>query len=76
MHDYHHPDRVRPDHEWVDWFTRFKDDNPDQTVGLEFVEGKWTPKHLNSYRGYFTECTNLDSSFVTLYVDMLTRRFT
>ncbi|KAL8840138.1 MAG: hypothetical protein Q9170_001486 [Blastenia crenularia] len=44
MHDYHHPDRVRPDHEWVDWFTHFKDDNPGQTVGLEFVEGLWAEK--------------------------------
>lgn len=44
MHAYHHPGVVRPDLEWVDWFTRFKDDNPDQTVGLEFVEGLWAEK--------------------------------
>lgn len=44
MHSFHHPDRVRPEHEWVDWFARFKDDNVDQTVGLEFVEGLWAEK--------------------------------
>ena len=44
MHAYHHPARVRPDHEWVDWFCRFKDENPDSTIGLEFVEGLWAEK--------------------------------
>ncbi|KAL8949835.1 MAG: hypothetical protein Q9222_004100 [Ikaeria aurantiellina] len=42
-HACHHPERIRRDHEWVDWFTRFKDDNAD-TVGLEFVEGLWAEK--------------------------------
>lgn len=44
MHAYHHPDRIRRDHEWVDWFAHLKDQNPDQTVGLEFVEGLWAGK--------------------------------
>ncbi|KAL9589462.1 MAG: hypothetical protein Q9203_001755 [Teloschistes exilis] len=44
MHGYHHPDRVRRDHIWVDWFTQFKDENPKQTIGLEFVEGLWAEK--------------------------------
>ncbi|KAL9605289.1 MAG: hypothetical protein Q9179_001537 [Wetmoreana sp. 5 TL-2023] len=44
MHAYHHPDRIRRDHEWMDWFSQFKDENADQTVGLEFVEGLWAEK--------------------------------
>ncbi|KAI4251560.1 MAG: hypothetical protein LQ352_004773 [Teloschistes flavicans] len=44
MHGYHHPDRVRRDHVWVDWFTQFKDENPKQTIGLQFVEGLWAEK--------------------------------
>lgn len=44
MHGYHHPDRVRRDHTWVDWFTQFKEENPKQTIGLQFVEGLWAEK--------------------------------
>ncbi|KAL8737814.1 MAG: hypothetical protein Q9181_001305 [Wetmoreana brouardii] len=44
MHAYHHPDRIRRDHEWVDWFSQLKDENAEQTVGLEFVEGLWAEK--------------------------------
>lgn len=44
MHAIHHPDRIRPDHEWVDWFTQFKDNDRGKTVGLEFQEGLWAEK--------------------------------
>lgn len=44
MHAIHHPDRIRPDHEWVDWFTQFKDNDRGKTVGLEFKEGLWAEK--------------------------------
>lgn len=44
MHAIHHPDRIRPDHEWVDWFTDFKYDDQGKTVGLEFQEGLWAEK--------------------------------
>lgn len=44
MHAVHHPDRIRPDHEWVDWFTDFKYDDRGKTVGLEFQEGLWAEK--------------------------------
>ena len=44
MHAVHHPDHLRPDHEWVDWFTRFKADDQGKTVGLEFQEGLWAEK--------------------------------
>lgn len=43
MHAYHHPDRVRPDHRWVDWFVEFDADDS-RTNGLEFVEGLWAEK--------------------------------
>ena len=44
MHAVHHPDHIRPDHDWVDWFTRFKADDRGKTVGLEFQEGLWAEK--------------------------------
>ncbi|KAL6716105.1 hypothetical protein ACLMJK_005671 [Lecanora helva] len=44
MHAVHHPDHIRPDHEWVDWFIQFKDDDRGKTVGLEFAEGLWAEK--------------------------------
>ncbi len=44
MHAVHHPDRIRPDYEWVDWFSRFKADDRGKTVGLEFQEGLWAEK--------------------------------
>lgn len=44
MHAIHHPDRIRPDHEWVDWFVRFKAGDGGKTVGLEFKESLWAEK--------------------------------
>ena len=44
MHAYHHPDRLRPAHEWVDWFVEFKADDRGKTVGLEFQEALWAEK--------------------------------
>ena len=44
MHALHHPNEIRPDHKWVDWFVDFKAENPRKTVGLEFQEGLWTEK--------------------------------
>ena len=44
MHAFHHPDHIAPAHEWIDWFTDFKADNPRKTVGLEFTEGLWAEK--------------------------------
>ena len=44
MHAVHHPDRIRTNHEWVDWFTNFKADDRGKTVGLEFEEGLWAEK--------------------------------
>jgi hypothetical protein len=43
MHAYHHPDEVRPDHIWVDFFVDF-DAHDKRTNGLEFVEGLWAEK--------------------------------
>lgn len=43
MHAYHHPDEVRPDHTWVDFFVEF-DASDRRTSGLEFVEGLWAEK--------------------------------
>lgn len=43
MHAYHHPDRIRPDHHWVDWFVAL-DEGDSRTNGLEFVEGIWADK--------------------------------
>ena len=43
MHAYHHPDRIRPDHHWVDWFVAL-DEGDTRTNGLEFVEGIWADK--------------------------------
>lgn len=43
MHSYHHASQVRTQHEWVDWFVRFKS-SPDRSYGLEFVEGLWAEK--------------------------------
>ena len=43
MHAYHHPDRIRPDHHWVDWFVAL-DEGDTRTNGLEFVEGIWAEK--------------------------------
>jgi len=42
-HAYHHPERIRPDHRWVDWFVEF-DAGDTRTNGLEFVEGLWADK--------------------------------
>lgn len=44
MHAVHHPDRIRPAHEWVDWFTGFKAGDRGKPVGLEFQEGLWAEK--------------------------------
>ena len=44
MRAYHHPDTIRPDHEWVHFFVQFADKNPGVPVGLEFVEGLWAEK--------------------------------
>ena len=44
MHAYHHPDRIRPAHDWVDWFTDFKASDRGKPVGLEFQEGLWAEK--------------------------------
>lgn len=43
MHAYRHPQRLRTQHDWVDWFVAFRKD-PDKTYGLEFVEGLWADK--------------------------------
>lgn len=43
LHAYHHPDQVRPDHHWVDWFVAFNEGDQ-RTSGLEFVEGIWAEK--------------------------------
>lgn len=43
LHAYHHPDHIRPDHHWVDWFVAF-DEGDTRTNGLEFVEGIWAEK--------------------------------
>lgn len=43
MHAYHHPDEVRPDHTWVDFFVEL-DASDRRTSGLEFVEGLWAEK--------------------------------
>ena len=43
MHAYHHPDRLRTEHVWVDWFVEFDRDDSRQN-GLEFVEGVWADK--------------------------------
>ena len=44
MHAYHHPDRIRAAHEWVDFFARLRAESVDKTFGLEFVEGLWVEK--------------------------------
>ena len=44
MHAYHHPDKILPDHEWVDWFVQFRATDPTKTYGLEFIEGLWAEK--------------------------------
>ena len=43
LHAYHHPERVRPDHHWVDWFVAL-DEGDQRTNGLEFIEGIWAEK--------------------------------
>jgi hypothetical protein len=43
-HAYHHPERIRPDHLWVDWFVEFDRSSPGETKGLEFKEGLWAEK--------------------------------
>jgi hypothetical protein len=45
-HAYHHPERIRPDHLWVDWFVEFDRSSPGETKGLEFKEGLWAEKLL------------------------------
>lgn len=43
VHAYHHPEQIRPDHRWIDYFVDF--DNGDKRQnGLEFVEGLWAEK--------------------------------
>ena len=44
-HAFHHPDTIRPDHHWVDWFVAFNDE-AERTNGLEFVEGLYAEKLL------------------------------
>ena len=44
MHAVHHPDHIRPDYEWVDFFTQLKDNDRGKSVGLEFNEGLWAEK--------------------------------
>ena len=44
MHAIHHPDSLRPAHDWVDWFTDFKATERGKPVGLEFQEGLWAEK--------------------------------
>lgn len=44
LHAYHHPNQIHPRHEWVDFFSDFKEDARGKTVGLEFVEGLWAEK--------------------------------
>ena len=44
MHAIHHPDSIRPVHDWVDWFTEFKASEHTKPVGLEFQEGLWAEK--------------------------------
>ena len=44
MHAIHHPDDIRPVHDWVDWFTDFKASERGKPVGLEFEEGLWAEK--------------------------------
>lgn len=44
MHAYHHPDQIRTVHEWVDFFTDLKLEDPTKIVGLEFKEGLWAEK--------------------------------
>lgn len=44
MHAIHHPDDIRPVHDWVDWFTDFKASERGKPVGLEFQEGLWAEK--------------------------------
>ena len=42
-HAYHHPDSIKTDHYWVDWFADF-DAHDKSTNGLEFREGLWADK--------------------------------
>lgn len=42
-HAYHHPEQIKTNHEWVDWFTEF-DANDKATNGLEFREGLYADK--------------------------------
>ena len=42
-HAYHHPEEIRPEHFWVDWFTEF-DAGDKRQNGLEFIEGLWADK--------------------------------
>ena len=42
-HAFHHPDSLRPEHNWVDWFVAFNDGD-ERTNGLEFVEGIYGQK--------------------------------
>ena len=44
MHAIHHPDSLRPAHDWVDWFTEFKAGERGKPVGLEFQEALWAEK--------------------------------
>ncbi|KAG8534006.1 uncharacterized protein KY384_000848 [Bacidia gigantensis] len=44
MHAYHHPEQLRTEHSWVDFFAYMAEDNEGVSVGLEFVEGLWAEK--------------------------------
>ena len=45
MHAYHHPQRLHPNHYWIDWFEKFERENArDDSWGLEFIEGLWADK--------------------------------
>ena len=40
---YHHPERLLPAHEWIDWYVDFDRTSADEK-GLEFKEGLWAEK--------------------------------
>jgi len=44
MHAYHHPERLRTSHQWVDWFIEFDAADEGKSFGLEFKEGLWAEK--------------------------------
>lgn len=44
MHAYHHPERLKTSHQWVDWFVELESTSADKSYGLEFKEGLWAEK--------------------------------